>query len=491
MKKFWTLLLALTLSVNMLAACGDSVTGESNASSAETSTSEEHVHSFSTDWKRSTSSHWRVCACGEKTDLAQHEGTAPSCTEKPVCDTCGKIYGEVAGHDYSNKTKKEEEWVYSCTVCEDEVALSGLVDFTVEVETGRDPVVLQLSDTQLMNVSQSGNENTCYKYVRETVAATNPDLIILTGDLVYGRFDNKQGTMFTQFVAFMDSLNVPWAPVFGNHDNECWLGVDWQCEQLENAKNCLFKQGDLTGNGNYTVGVMQGEELLRVFFMMDSNGCGQPMVNGATGDDSALEHNTSPVGKNQVKTGAGFANDQTAWLKNTATALKSMEPNVKLSVAYHIQQAAFKYAFEKYGYKAINAANGDLRDPIDVDVVEGKEEGDFGYVGRALKGPWDTENLVYNMMKLVGVDSIFVGHEHCNSASIVYEGIRFQFGQKSSICDRYNVLTSTGAIVGGYNGSGTPLIGGTAFSLSQEDGSIINPYIYLCGDVLGRNPKAA
>jgi len=316
-------------------------------------------------------------------------------------------------------------------------------------------------------------------------------LIIITGDFVYGRFDNKQGTMFTQFVAFMDSLNVPWAPVFGNHDNECWLGVDWQCEQLENAENCLFKQGNLTGNGNYTVGVMQGEELLRVFYMMDSNGCGQPMVNGATGDNSALEHNTSPVGKNETEDTPGFANDQTAWLKNTATALKSMEPNTKLSVAYHIQQEAFADAFDKYGFRASITTNDKLKAPIDIDALEDAEEGDFGFIGAILKGPWDNSRAVIEMMKSVGVDSIFAGHEHCNSASVVYEGIRFQFGQKSSTCDRYNVLTSDGEIKNIREGSGTPIIGGTAFSLSQEDGSIINPYIYLCGDVLGRNPKAA
>ena len=92
-------------------------------------------------------------------------------------------------------------------------------------------------------------------------------------------------------------------------------------------------------------------------------------------------------------------------------------------------------------------------------------------------------------MKKLGVDSIFCGHEHCNSASVVYDGIRFQFAQKSSTYDRYNVLDSQGHIVGGYSLAGTPLIGGTAFSLSQEDGTIINPYIYLAGNPLGMNPS--
>jgi hypothetical protein len=106
-----------------------------------------------------------------------------------------------------------------------------------------------------------------------------------------------------------------------------------------------------------------------------------------------------------------------------------------------------------------------------------------------MKGPWDTSYGVFGAMKRLGTDSIFVGHENCNSASVVYEGVRFQFGQKSSTYDRYNAVNSQGEIIGDYNPVGTPLIGGTAFYLSQEDGAIHSPYIYLYGDPLGMNPK--
>lgn len=63
-----------------------------------------------------------------------------------------------------------------------------------------------------------------------------------------------------------------------------------------------------------------------------------------------------------------------------------------------------------------------------------------------MKNAWDTSKNIYNGMKELGVDSIFVGHEHCNSASVVYEGIRFQYGQKSSEYDRYNSVGDDGKI---------------------------------------------
>ena len=492
-KSFLTLLLALSLGLNMLAACG----GEGDKSSAEDSSStesvsesvdssaEEHVHQFSVDWKKNIDTHYHICSCGVKTDVEEHVGEVASCTEKPVCTVCGKKFGTVKGHTYTALTELENGVKgYACDCGEsiplvsyesDGVTVEGVVDFLVEVEEDRDPVILQLSDPQICNWGDVNKM--CYNYIRETVTATDPDLILVTGDLIYGKFDDSTGSIFTDYVEFMDSLQVPWAPVFGNHDNECPMGVDWQCEQLENAEYCLFEQRDLTGNGNYSVGVMQGGKLLRAFYMMDSNGCGNPSA--------------ASVGK--VRTIAGFANNQISWFSESITTLKGVVPDVKISFAYHIQQMAFLNAFQKYEeYDGLNT-NSVLTHPLDLDTMETAEEGDFGYLGRTLKGPWDTSNTVFELMKSLGVDSLFVGHEHCNSASIVWEGIRFQFGQKSSTYDRYNYLKSDGSIVGDYNaGSGdTPLIGGTAFKLSKTDGAIVDPYIYLCGDPFGKNPKAA
>ncbi len=90
----------------------------------------------------------------------------------------------------------------------------------------------------------------CYGHIRSLVAQTNPDLIFITGDVVYGEFDDS-GRSLEQFCAFMNGLCIPWAPVFGNHDNESARGVAWQCDLLESGEYCLFRRGNVTGNGNY------------------------------------------------------------------------------------------------------------------------------------------------------------------------------------------------------------------------------------------------
>ena len=352
------------------------------------------------------------------------------------------------------------------------------LDFIVEVPVNRDPVILHLTDMQIIDSSQQrydgrlGGESVnywapdkkdvrCYDYLTEIITATNPDLILITGDLVYGEFDDN-GENFLELIEFMESFNIPWAPVFGNHDNESKMGVDWQCEQLEKAENCLFLQRKMTGNGNYTVGIKQGDKLTRVFFMLDSNGC------GAASSESLANGHTS--------TSVGFGADQVKWYKNVAKKINQLSPDTKLSMAFHIQIAVFGDAFAKYG--------SDGKTQVNIDQLDDKYEGDFGFIGAAMKGPWDSDRSLWNSLKELGFDSVLVGHEHANSASIVYEGIRLQYGMKCSTYDRNNYITATGKISSEYYSTETPWIGGTYFKLSS-DGSIKDGGIYYCKDAGG------
>lgn len=372
---------------------------------------------------------------------------------------CFSACGGAGGHFASSKP--EEPSIQEPTV-----------DFIVEVENGRDPVVLQFTDPQIIDSSQQrtadrlginlvqywskdSKEDRCFKYMRQIIERADPDLILLTGDIVYGEFDDN-GSCLTEFVSFMESFEIPWAPIFGNHENESKMGVDWQCEQFVNAEHCLFKQRTLTGNGNYSVGLKQGNKLLRVFYMLDSNGC-------SFASDASYE-----CGHLQLS--SGFSRDQIDWYTDSITRLKQEEPDVKISFAYHIPTKSFIDAVtEKYGYDSLEFS------PINLDEVG--EEGDFGYIGSAFNG-WDGGRTIWEGMKALGVDSVFVGHEHTISASVTYEGVRLQFGQKSSTYDSANYINTIGEIVRSYSDAGIPLVGGTVIPVSQKDGTI-KPYILL------------
>ena len=103
-----------------------------------------------------------------------------------------------------------------------------VIDFVVEAKRGRDPLVLQLTDPQIIDSSQQrtpdrlspserdywtkdSKEDRCYKYIRQIIERSSPDLILITGDIVYGQFDDN-GSCLTEFVAFMDNLMAP--PVY-------------------------------------------------------------------------------------------------------------------------------------------------------------------------------------------------------------------------------------------------------------------------------------
>ena len=352
-----------------------------------------------------------------------------------------------------------------------------MVDFTVEIPSGKTPVVLQLSDPQMLDSSQavsgrlSDGEDTywakdkkeerCFKYIRETVKSTSPDLILIAGDIVYGEFDHD-GTALQSFIEFMDSFAIPWAPVLGNHETESRMGADWQCEQLSNAKYCLFKQRTLTGNGNYTVGIKQNGKLVRVFYMMDSNS-GNP-------SEKSLENGHS-------KHAAGFGNDQIEWYTESIKALRRSVPNVKITFVFHIAIHAFELAYEKYGYTR-DRSSGAF--PIIIDEID-KTCNDFGVILYPIDN-WDKENTVWEGFKTLGVDSVFVGHDHEVSASVVLDGIRLQFGLKSTTYDSNIYVDQNGKLLKSWVPAGTPMIGGTVMELSS-DGAIEKAYHHYCKNV--------
>lgn len=349
------------------------------------------------------------------------------------------------------------------------------IDFYVDVEPGREAVVLQFTDTQIMDASQMREadrlpyvaaerwgkdkmDENVFDCMRQTVKETKPDLILITGDIVFGEFDDN-GSALQALVACMESMEIPWAPIFGNHDNESAMGVDWQCEQFVNAKHCLFKQRELTGNGNYTVAIRQDGVVKRVFFMMDSNSCEYMSEASRNG------HTTSDV---------GLAGDQLRWYEAMAERIHRENPEVPLTVAFHIPINRFCVAANiLYGYYT-----EDPKELIVIDDSPIRQATDFGILNGSYVG-WDVTEQAYQTFVSKGADSFLFGHEHETSASIVYEGVRLQFGQKTGTYDRANYLMEDGSIKVSHDDIGQPLVGGTVMELSPEDGSIVNSYIYL------------
>ena len=289
-------------------------------------------------------------------------------------------------------------------------------DFTVHLPAGRKPRLLQLTDMQIIDASQRRYperlcaaelrswppENVdveCLDHIRSLVAQTRPDLIFITGDIVYGSFDDS-GRTFTRFVEFMEGLGIPWAPVFGNHDNESQKGVDWQCAGFAAAEHCLFARGTVTGNGNYTVGIMVGGTLCRVLYLLDSGGC--------------------------LRRG-GLEPDQVAWLKEQGEQV-GRAGNVPGFAAFHIPTEEFLQAARAAGYATEEETRNYV---IGVDVPA--RNGDFG-CHRERCVPGVAEGL-REALRAARVDGVFAGHTHAINTSVLYDGVRYTYGLKTGQYD--------------------------------------------------------
>ena len=293
-------------------------------------------------------------------------------------------------------------------------------DFVVELPSGRagsDIVLLQLTDTQIIDESQArtperlrpdersawARENirvNCYDHILSLVAQARPDMIFFTGDIVYGSFDDS-GETLAGFIDFMDSLGVPWALTFGNHDNESAIGVDRQCEMLANAQYCMFASGSVTGNSNYSVGVSVGGSLKRVVYFIDTHGCLR---------------------------GQGIEPDQIEWLTGAGKEVQKACGPVPGMLAFHIPIDRFREADFAKGYASEEKPDF----IIGVDVPA--RDGDFGFrLENARYIP--TGEDFSAAMAACRVDGVFVGHCHKIATRVLHDNVQWVFGLKTGQYD--------------------------------------------------------
>ncbi|MBE7079579.1 MAG: hypothetical protein E7380_06975 [Clostridiales bacterium] len=305
--------------------------------------------------------------------------------------------------------------------------------------------ILQLTDTQIIDATQAryagrlraeeierwqpeNMQTELFDDMDKLVAENRPDLILVTGDIVYGEFDDK-GTSLKAFIEKMESYQIPWAPVWGNHDNETVLGVDWQCKQLIAAKYCLFEKGNTVGCCNYIVGIKNAEgELVRLVYMLDTNGC----------------YNASEASlKDGVRRAVGVVPQQLEWMRSSyAEICKEYEKEVPCFVAFHIEVLDHLELMERKGY--YNSKNFEK-----YDIGDGGQ--DFGDIHETFNAGEEPISVLPTFKEL-RVDGAFFGHSHVNNASVFEDGIRWTWGLKT----------------GKYDYHETEKLGGTLITLSKD-----------------------
>ena len=127
--------------------------------------------------------------------------------------------------DSETETVESEETNEETTEIIKENEALEMVDFIVSVPEGREPVILQLTDPQIIDASQARTADRlggllpdywgadkknvrCYDFLREIITNTDPDLIIVTGDIIYGEFDDS-GKSLLEFIQLKINKRKP------------------------------------------------------------------------------------------------------------------------------------------------------------------------------------------------------------------------------------------------------------------------------------------
>ena len=235
--------------------------------------------------------------------------------------------------------------------------------------------ILQLSDVQTSNLVESA---IAYPMVERVIKRTEPDLIILTGDNVS---NGSSPRVVKRFITFMDSFEIPWALVFGNHDYNSDLSPAELCEAYEESEYCLFKRGSISDrHGNYHYNLTANGETFYSLIFMDSEK-------------------------------DGFIDEQVEWYKSTVEGIKTSEGKTIPSLAFfHIPIKETADAHEAWAFDS-SIGTGRLVDDVRTQNLE--------------TAFFDT------VCALGSTKGLFYGHDHENNTMITYRGVLFCYATKT------------------------------------------------------------
>ncbi len=274
----------------------------------------------------------------------------------------------------------------------------------------RDFIILNLTDTQLSDaewLDETGhNRSVLIKTVQELVARTQPDLITVTGDLAWA----KHHTSYRMLGAFLDGFGIPWAPIWGNHDQQEGMEeVQHIVELYRHYPNFLYESGDVRlGNGNYVIGITQSDKLLAGLIMMDS-------------------HDRSPYINEQGE-------ETQAWAKLTPPQLDWYEAQVRTlrqlgcestALLLHIPIYAYRTAIEEW--KALPSTVKTC-DPSSGRLIFTSKQGSC--CEDVASYPAD-EGMFARICALESTKLVIAGHDHINNTILNHHGVQLVYSLKT------------------------------------------------------------
>jgi hypothetical protein len=209
---------------------------------------------------------------------------------------------------------------------------------------------------------------------------------------------------YMELVDYIDSFGIPWAPVMGNHDGQGCVSEEWCARLFMDAENCLFEFGpEDMGYGNYIINITENDEIIHTLFMMDTHATKNYKL-----DDGTVSKEYDHLWPMQLR-----------WYKWAVNGIadeagKVVESTVFMHIPVYEYRTAWAEAWdeetESYVGEYAATSFGKNSEPVCSAPVN---------------------NGFFSLCKELGsTKNMIVGHDHVNSSSIVYDGIRLTYGLK-------------------------------------------------------------
>ena len=318
----------------------------------------------------------------------------------------------------------------------------------LEKEKNKDFKILNFADVQLSSDDveyENGVATYAYELMSELITETNPDLITLSGDQGYG-----EPRSINAISSVIDPYNIPWAPVFGNHDNECnVLSIKEQIDLYSSYSNCLLKYGptEVTESpsgipraGNYIINIVEKDDsesfhIVRTIFMLNSGDRTDPYDLDKKLNAHFYEH----LNDKQL--------EFYKWGLECAKKYNNGE-YPKSTIIEHIPITAYAFGFAEafitdysaYDYVKIHAVTGGylVKETYNGECWKDGYKDSFGVCYEVICCSPEDDGIFDVLLEYGSTDSMLAGHDHKNNFSINYKGIRLSYGLKTGYGSYYD-----------------------------------------------------
>ncbi|MCQ6559465.1 metallophosphoesterase family protein [Paenibacillus mendelii] len=143
--------------------------------------------------------------------------------------------------------------------------------------------IVQFTDMHIGSEEDQAEDAKTRELVLRIIEAERPDLIVLTGDMIWSHGVPDPAASFRRAIAPVAASGIPWAAVYGNHDSEGDVTREELLAIQQESATCLTQAGPgpLSGVGNFVLTVKDrtGEDAA-AFYFLDSGAVAPEHVGG-------------------------------------------------------------------------------------------------------------------------------------------------------------------------------------------------------------------